>query len=50
MAKKWRTISIYLPLCNKIQSLIDSGVILYPNVGQFVNAIVQREVEKIEAN
>lgn len=47
MSKKWRTVSIYKPLIDAIQNLIDEGVILHPNVSAFVNAIIEREYQEL---
>lgn len=50
MTVKWRTVSIYKPLSTKIEQMIESGEILYPNVGQFINAVVERSVQEILNN
>jgi len=44
---KWRSVSIYSPLVEKIEQLISDKVILYSNVNQFMNAVIEREVSRI---
>ena len=39
---KWRSVSVYSPLCKEIQKLIDEEKILFSNINQFVNAVVER--------
>ena len=39
---KWRSVSVYAPLCKEIQKLIDEEKILFSNINQFVNAVVER--------
>ena len=41
-AGKWRSVSVYAPLVREIQKLIDEEKILYSNINQFVNAVVER--------
>ena len=43
---KWRTVSIYAPLIVNIQRLIDEKVILYSNVNQFANAVLERAYQE----
>lgn len=48
---KWRSVSVYAPLCKEIQKLIDEEKILFSNVNQFVNAVVERALhERTEKN
>lgn len=47
---KWRTVSVYAPLIANIQRLIDEKVILYSNVNQFANAVIERAYQEAIAN
>lgn len=45
---KWRGVSIYEPLMKEVEKLIDEGVILLPNASQFVQSVVEREVNRLK--
>tara|TARA_Y100001938_G_C8100800_1_gene441576 strand:+ start:3220 stop:3396 length:177 start_codon:yes stop_codon:yes gene_type:complete len=47
---KWRTVSVYAPLIENIQKLIDEKVILYSNVNQFANAVIERAYQEALSN
>ena len=47
---KWRTVSVYAPLIENIQRLIDEKVILYSNVNQFANAVIERAYQEAISN
>lgn len=47
---KWRSVNLYAPLCIEIQKLIDEDKILFSNINQFVNAIVERAVLERKVN
>ena len=47
---KWRSVSLYAPLCKEIQKLIDEEKILFSNINQFVNSVVERALHERKEN